>query len=78
MPESDKNSAEKPILTFGGKRYDLNSLPKELKELIPRLQVAEAQLRMHDDTIQVLALGREALVAQINEKLKGVIPLSEK
>lgn len=38
---------ENPVLTFEGKRYDLNALPDELKELVRGMQVADAQLRMH-------------------------------
>ena len=42
------NSApNNPVLTFEGKRYDLNTLPDELKELVRGMQVADAQLRMH-------------------------------
>ena len=37
-----------PVLTFEGKLYDLNSLPEEVKELVRGMQVADAQLRMHE------------------------------
>ena len=64
-----------PILTFEGKRYDLNQLPDDLKELVRGMQVADAQLRMHEDTLKVLALGRQSLAMQLNKKLKSVKPL---
>ena len=66
---------DNPVLTFEGKRYDLNTLPDELKELVRGMQVADAQLRMHEDTLKVLAVGRQSLATQLNEKLKGVTPL---
>ena len=66
-----------PVLTFEGKRYDLNTLPDELKELVRGMQVADAQLRMHEDTLRVLAVGRQSLAKQLNEKLKGVTPLPD-
>ena len=66
-----------PVLTFEGKRYDLNTLPDELKELVRGMQVADAQLRMHEDTLKVLAVGRQSLAMQLNEKLKTVTPLPE-
>ena len=66
-----------PVLTFEGKRYDLNTLPDELKELVRGMQVADAQLRMHEDTLKVLAVGRQSLAMQLNEKLKGVTPLPD-
>ena len=64
-----------PILTFEGKRYDLNSLPEELKELVRGMQVANAQLQMYEDTLKVLAVGRQTMAMQLNEKLKGITPM---
>ena len=64
-------------MTFEGKRYDLNTLPDELKELVRGMQVADAQLRMHEDTLKVLAVGRQSLATQLNERLKSVTPMPE-
>ncbi|MFM7361678.1 MAG: DUF6447 family protein [Cyanobium sp.] len=64
-----------PVLTFEGKRYDLNSLPDEVKELVRGMQVADAQLRMHEDTLKVLAVGHQSMAIQLNEKLKDITPL---
>ncbi len=64
-----------PVLTFEGKRYDLNGLPDDVKELVRGLQVADAQLRMHEDTLKVLAVGRQSMAIQLNEKLKSITPL---
>ena len=74
MTTSESKSNE-PVLTFEGKRYDLNALPEELKELVRGMQVADAQLRMHEDTLKVLAVGRQSMAMQLNEKLKGVKPM---
>jgi hypothetical protein len=68
MTDSAPNN---PVLTFEGKRYDLNTLPDELKELVRGMQVADAQLRMHEDTLKVLAVGRQSLASQLNERLKS-------
>ena len=74
MTESTEKSLD-PVLTFEGKKYDLRSLPEDLKELVRGMQVADAQLRMHEDTLKVLAVGRQTLARQLNEKLKTVTPL---
>ena len=76
MTDSAANNPN-PVLTFEGKRYDLNTLPDELKELVRGMQVADAQLRMHEDTLKVLAVGRQSLAMQLNEKLKTMTPLPE-
>ena len=69
--------AENPVLTFEGERYNLNELPEDLKELVRGMQVADAQLRMHEDTLKVLAVGRQSMAMQLNDRLKNVTPLSD-
>lgn len=63
------------MLTFEGKRYDLNALPDDIKELVRGMQVADAQLRMHEDTLKVLAVGRQAMASQLNDKLQSITAL---
>ena len=62
------------ILTFEDKKYDLNSLPNEIKEIIKGMQVADTQLRMHEDTLKVLAVGRQHLAMQLKSKLEKIEP----
>lgn len=73
--QTPDQSNQPPVLTFEGQRYDLNSLPDDLKELVRGMQVADAQLRMHEDTLKVLAVGRQSMAIQLNEKLKSIAPL---
>ena len=63
------------ILTFEDKKYDLKTLPNEIKEIIKGMQVADAQLRMHEDTLKVLAVGRQHLAMQLKSKLENIEPL---
>ena len=76
MTDSAANNPN-PVLTFEGKRYDLITLPDELKELVRGMQVADAQLRMHEDTLKVLAVGRQSMAMQLNEKLQSVAPIPD-
>ena len=69
------SAQQPPVLTFEGKRYDLNALPEDLKELVRGLQVADTQLRIHEDTLKVLAVGRQSLAVQLNDRLKSITPL---
>ena len=66
-----------PVLTFEGKRYDLNALPEDIKELVRGMQVADAQLRLHEDTLKVLAIGRQAMAMQLNDRLQAVTPIGD-
>ena len=60
-----------PILTFEGKKYNVNDLTSETKELIKGLQVADTQLKMYEDTFKLLSIGRQSLTNQLREKLKN-------
>ena len=71
------DSNQKPILTFEGKKYDINSLPKEVQELIRGMQVSDAQLRFHEDTLKVLSIGRQTIATQLKNKLEDITPISE-
>ena len=68
-------SQKEAILTFEDKKYDIKTLPKEIQEIIKGLQVADAQLRMHEDTIKVLAVGRQHLAMQLKSKLESINPI---
>ncbi len=70
------NNQPEPILTFDEKKYNINSLPNELKELVKGLQVADSQLRLHEDTLKVLAVGRQSLAKDLKEKLKNIKPIN--
>ena len=66
------NDAGNPVLTFEGKKYLINDLSKDIKESIKGLQIAETQLKMHEDTLKLLSLSRNTLVNQLREKLKNI------
>tara|TARA_B100000161_G_scaffold18441_1_gene11149 strand:+ start:267 stop:482 length:216 start_codon:yes stop_codon:yes gene_type:complete len=69
---SNKNDSANPILTFEGKKYLINDLSKEIKESIKGLQIAETQIKMHEDTLKLLSISRNVLANQLREKLKNL------
>ena len=69
---SEKNIENKnPVLTFEGGEYNFNDLTSETKELIKGLQIAETQLKIHEDTLKLLSIGRNSLTNQLRENLKN-------
>ena len=60
-----------PVLTFEGKKYDVNNLSDDTKEIIKGLQIAETQLKMYEDTLKLLSIGRNSLADQLRVKLKN-------
>ena len=69
MIENTSDSGN-PVLTFEGKKYLINELSKDIKESIKGLQIAETQLKMHEDTLKLLSISRNYLANQLKEKLK--------
>ena len=66
------NDPSNPILTFEGKKYFINELSNDIKESIKGLQIAETQLKMHEDTLKLLSISRNSLANQLREKLKNL------
>ena len=68
----NKNDPANPVLTFEGKKYFINELSEDIKESLKGLQIAETQLKMHEDTLKLLAISRKTLANQLREKLKNL------
>jgi hypothetical protein len=66
------NDSGNPVLTFEGKKYLINELSNDIKESIKGLQIAETQLKMHEDTLKLLSISRNYLTNQLREKLKNI------
>ena len=60
-----------PTLSFEGKKYSVNDLSSDTKEIIKGLKIAETQLIIHKDTLKLLSIGRNVLASQLREKLKN-------
>ena len=68
----NSNDPSNPVLTFEGKKYFINELSNEIKESIKGLQIAETQIKMHEDTLKLLSISRNSLANQLREKLKNL------
>ena len=66
------NESGNPVLTFEGKKYLIDELSNDIKESIKGLQIAETQLKMHEDTLKLLSISRNSLANQLREKLKNL------
>ena len=71
MTTKDLND-KKAVLTFDGKKYIMEDLSDEIKEIIKSLQIADAQLKMHEDTLKLLSIGKNSLVNDLREKLEDI------
>ena len=71
MTTRDSNN-KKAVLTFDGKKYIIENLSDEIKEVIKSLQIADAQLKMHEDTLKLLSIGKNSLVNDLRSKLEDI------
>ena len=69
MTTKDLND-KKAVLTFDGKKYIMEDLSEEIKEIIKSLQIADAQLKMHEDTLKLLSIGKNSLINDLRKKLE--------
>jgi len=64
-----------PILTFNGKKYNINSLSEDNKKLIEGLNIANAQIRMQEDSLKLMILGRSSLINKLKDNMIDVDPI---
>ena len=69
MSEQESNK-KKGVLTFDGKKYFIDELSDEAKEIIRRLQIADAQIKMHEDTLKLISLGKNVLANDLRINLE--------
>ena len=70
--KTNNNDDNNPVLTFEGKEYFINDLSNDVKEILKGLQIAETQLKMHEDTLKLLSISRTSLINQLREQLKKI------
>ena len=75
---NSKPSTSKPSrLDFEGKKYEIDNLPDDIKELLNGIQVADGQMRMYQDTLKLLDLSRKSLISQLKQKLETIPHIEE-
>ena len=69
MSEKESNK-KKAVLTFDGKKYFIDELSDEAKDIIRRLQIADAQIKMHEDTLNLISLSKSVLTNNLRKNLE--------
>ena len=69
---ADKN---KQKLKFDNSEYILDDLPKEAKQLVMGLRTADAQTKMYEDTIRLIAVGKNKMIEDLKMILEKVEPI---
>ena len=69
----DKKNQQK--LKFDNSEYLLDDLPKEAKQLVMGLRTADAQTKMYEDTLKLIALGKNKMVQDLKMILDKIEPI---
>ena len=73
--EEITDAANKQKLKFNDSEYFLDDLPKEAKQLVIGLRTADAQTRMYEDTLKLIALGKNKMVQDLKMILDKIEPI---
>ena len=73
--EEQIDDKRKQKLKFDNSEYILDDLPQEAKQLVMGLRTADAQTKMYEDTIKLIAVGKNKMVADLKIILDKVEPI---
>ena len=69
-PESNQKK-----LKFDNLEYAVDSLPDEAKQLITGLRTADAQTKMYEDTLKLIAVSKRKMVEDLKKILDNIEPI---
>ena len=65
----------KQNLKFDNSEYFIDDLPNEAKQLVIGLRTADAQTKMYEDTLKLIALGKNKMIEDLKNILDKVEPI---
>ena len=71
---SNKN---RPILNIDDAEYYIDSLPDEGKGLVNGLRTADLQLKMYEDTLKMINIGKMKLLEDLKQIIKNIEPIKK-
>ena len=73
--EEQIEDKSKQKLKFDNSEYLLDDLPKEAKQLVMGLRTADAQTKMYEDTIRLIAVGKNKMITDLKMILDKIEPI---
>ena len=70
------NSENSPVLTFNGEKYNINTLPEKVKDLLKAAKVADNQIKIQEDNLKLITIARQTIAAQLQKELDSVDTIS--
>ena len=69
------NEQNQRKLKFDNSEYLIESLPDEARQLITGLRAADAQTKMYEDTLKLIAVGKRKMVEDLKTILTDIEPI---
>ncbi len=76
MTNSKQNSVVNKI-KIDNSEYYFDSLTDEAKQLVTGLRTADTQLRMHEDTIKLISIGKAKMIEDLKKILEHIKPIED-
>ena len=73
--EEKIDNKNKQKLKFDNSEYLVDDLPKEAKQLVMGLRTADAQIKMYEDTIKLIAVGKNKMIEDLKIILDKIEPI---
>ena len=72
--DSNKN---RPILNIENSEYYIDSLPEEGKRLVNGLRTADLQIKMYEDTLKMINIGKMKMLEDLKKIVENIEPLKK-
>ena len=72
---AEQNNETPKIITIDNVKYSFDTLTDEIKSDLAGLRICESQLRLHQDSLKLLTISRQAITNQLKNKLKDISPI---
>ena len=72
--DSNKN---RPILNIDNFEYYIDSLPEEGKGLVNGLRTADLQIKMYEDTLKMINIGKMKMLEDLKKIVENIEPLKK-
>ena len=72
--DSNKN---RPILNIDNSEYYIDSLPEEGKGLVNGLRTADLQIKMYEDTLKMISIGKMKMLDDLKKIVENIEPLKK-
>ena len=72
--DSNKN---RPILNIDNSEYYIDLLPEEGKGLVNGLRTADLQIKMYEDTLKMINIGKMKMLEDLKKIVENIEPLKK-